>query len=336
MSVRDALKSVPWLATLPDAEVDALAREAEQVSYPAGAAILAELEVGEDLQVIVEGEAVATVAAGPGERRRVGRLCSGDACGEIALLTRQLHSATVTAETRVAALRIARPAFEQLMARHPAIAVHFAKLIAKRILDTDAGLDALLDETGAGAAAADRLAGQADAVVRSPHAIRRAWRELVLAHRRELPFFALASFLVVLLSVRTGAAIFEHLGTGLFGFLRAAYTLGIVLVVASTAVSLLRFRPAVQRAVALLYGAGFALILNELSVFLAFDIFYFDMKTPDPNLVLNVEDLYRRTESRTAVVAMFAFLLLLTFLRRFFRRTAFVLRARLAAMGRGP
>jgi hypothetical protein len=99
---------------------------------------------------------------------------------------------------------------------------------------------------------------------------------------------------------------------------------------------LLRFRPQIQRAVALVYGVGFALILNELSVFLAFDIFYLDMTTQDPNLMLNVETLYRRTESRTAVTAMIAFLVLLTFLRRFLRRTAFVLRARIAAMGRAP
>jgi CRP-like cAMP-binding protein len=336
MNTRDALRGVPWLSSVPDAELVSLAAEAEQVKIPAGQPILAELEVGDALHVLLDGEAAATVAAGEGQRREVGKLCAGDACGEIALLTQQLHSATVTARTDVAALRIPRAAFEKLMARHPSIAVHFARLIAKRVADTDAALDSLLDESGKGERAAEQLAGQTDAVVRSANSIARAWRELVLTHRRELPFFALTSFIATLLAVRACAFVLAWSGAGLFGFLRFAYTLGIILVMVSTAVSLLRFRPRVQRTVALAYGIGFALILNELSVFLAFDIFYLDMTTPDPNLVFDIETLYRRTESRTAITAMIAFLLLLTFLRRFLRRTAFVLRARIAAIGRSP
>jgi hypothetical protein len=83
-------------------------------------------------------------------------------------------------------------------------------------------------------------------------------------------------------------------------------------------------------------GAGFALILNELSVFLAFDTFYLDMTTRDPAMAFNVEALYRRSESGRAVALMVAALLMLTYVRHFLQRSAFVLLSRLRASARDP
>ena len=156
----------------------------------------------------------------------------------------------------------------------------------------------------------------------------------MIGRRRELPFLALASFVVALALVRLGAWAFERAGGGLFGYLRAAYSGGIALLFLSTAASLLRFRQRVQRVVAMVFGVGIALILNELSVFLAFDTFYLDMTTRDPHMVFNVETLYRRDESAWAVAVMLAFLAQLAFLRRFFRRSVFVLLARLRTLSR--
>ena len=61
--------------------------------------------------------------------------------------------------------------------------------------------------------------------------------------------------------------------------LRTAYTRGIALAFLSTAAALLRFRANWQRSIAGVLGAGFALILDEPSAFLAFDVFYLDMTT---------------------------------------------------------
>src|SRR5205807_9593878 len=111
-------------------------------------------------------------------------------------------------------------------------------------------------------------------------------------------------------------------------FLRGAYVSGIALVFFCTAISLVHFRPRTQRFVAVAFGMGLALILNELSVFLAFDTFYLDMTHPDPDLKLDVETLYRRHESRIGVWLMVAFLAQLTRLRPFHPRAAFLLRPR--------
>jgi CRP-like cAMP-binding protein len=334
VNVRDALKTVPWLASLDDAALDSLARQADRQSFAAGKQMLAELEVGEDLYILVEGEARVTVTAAGGERREVGTLRPGDACGEISLLSGELHTATVTATGPVSALRLDREAFEHVVACHPAILTHFGRVLARRVVDTDAALDALFADATGRAHPEDVLAGRSAAVVPSKPTLRRAWRELVVSRRRELPFYALSSFILALFCVRTTAFALERAGFPLLDFLRAAYTVGIALVVGSTATALLRFRLSVQRVVALVYGVGFALILNELSVFLAFDTFYLDMTTRDPKLVFSVEALYRRSESGWAIALMAAFLAQLTFLRPFYRRSAFVLASRLRAVMR--
>ena len=85
----------------------------------------------------------------------------------------------------------------------------------------------------------------------------------------------------------------------------------------SAAASLLTFRPEWRRAIALAYGVAVALILNELGVTLAFDIFYKDIHTPDPSVPFDVEGLYRRTEGVRAILIALAVLLQAAYLRPF-------------------
>jgi hypothetical protein len=95
--------------------------------------------------------------------------------------------------------------------------------------------------------------------------------------------------------------------------------------------------------VALAYGVACALIFNSLGVTLAFDIFFKDIHTPDPSVPFDIERLYRRTEGLRAVVIGLLVLVQLVYLRRFYRRAAFVLHtrlrrvwSRLRARGRTP
>ena len=150
-----------------------------------------------------------------------------------------------------------------------------------------------------------------------PGSLRRAFRELVGSRLREPPFLAMLAFLITLVGIRVLAWMFQRAGVDLFGLLRSAYTTGIALVIASVATSFLRFSPRTRRAIAVTYGAGFALIFNELSVFLAFDTFYLDMTTRDPALAFSVESLYRRSESQWAVALALFILVQAAYLRRF-------------------
>jgi hypothetical protein len=113
------------------------------------------------------------------------------------------------------------------------------------------------------------------------------------------------------------------------GLLRSAYLTGFTLVIVSSCTSLLTFRPGLRRLLALAYGAGLALILNELGVTLAFDIFFKDIHTPDPDVPFDIEQLYRRTEPLRAIALGLVVLVQAVYLRTFYRRAAFVLTTRL-------
>ncbi len=250
-----ALRAVPWLSPLHDAALERVLSLGRLVRFRAGQTILAELESGEEMYLLLSGTARVTVQAGPRARRQVGHLGPGDPCGEVSALTQALRSATVVADGEVLALRLERAGFEELVLNHPQIAVHFARVLAQRFADTDAALESAIEAPPA-------VQGPT-ALPESHRGLGLAWRELVVARRRELPFLALVSFTAALAVVRGAAWALQLEGRELFGFLRGAYVTGIALVFASTALSLLRFRPALQRALALFFGAGLALILER-------------------------------------------------------------------------
>jgi CRP-like cAMP-binding protein len=327
------LRAVPWLASLGEEALTEVIQSGEAVTFAAGKPLVRELEVGDSVFIILDGKARATVLAGQAGPVELGMLSAGQTCGELALLTRELRSATVTAVDQVTALRIDRPEFDTLLARHPRIAVHFAREIGVRLADSDRALDALLASAqGPGSADAQRLSGVTAAVSPQRGSLLRAFREGVVSRRHDLPFLALGAFLATLVAARLSIDLLSRLGVDLFSVLRAAYTSGFALLILAVATSFMRFSPRTRKMVAIVFGAGFALVFNELSVFLAFDTFYLDMTTRDAALAFDVESLYRRSESLWAIALIFAALLQATYLRRFYRRVFFILGTRLRAL----
>ena len=91
----------------------------------------------------------------------------------------------------------------------------------------------------------------------------RVWRELVVARKRDIAFLTLAAFVVTLLAVRLAVYLAFRFDVAPRDVLRAAYMTGFGSLVASACASLLTFRPAWRRAIAVFYGVGTALILND-------------------------------------------------------------------------
>jgi CRP-like cAMP-binding protein len=331
-TARATVRAVPWLASLGEEALGEVIDAGQIVTFGAGQPLVRELEIGDCLYVILEGTADVTASVGHEAPIQLKTLGAGDACGEMALLTRELRSATVTAISEVHALRLEKLEFDVLLARHPRIAVHFAREVAARLVDADRALDALLDDKHTSGEETRRLSGIMAAVTPTPGSLVRAWRELVASRRQELPFLAMAAFLGTLVNIRIIVWAFQAAGADLFGVLRAAYTTGIALLMLSVATSLVRFSPGIRKLIAVCYGVGFALIFNELSVFLAFDTFYLDMTTRDRDMVFSVEALYRRSESQWAVGLALLVLVQATYLRRFYKRSAFILATRLRGM----
>ena len=328
------LRQVSYFACLDDTTLSEIAALARRQRYEKGDTIVSELEAGADVYVVARGEAEVSVDASGGERQPLGKLGPGSAFGEMSSLTGELRSATVTAIDEVEVLIIRDADFDRLRERRPEIAVALVRILGSRLADADRAIDALFSSDHIGGVVAkkvvERSAGKAATGRRG--SIGRAWLELVVGHQRDLAFLTLVAFVGTLIVVRlTVYASFR----GDFAprdVLRLAYMTGFMLLIASACASLLTFRPGWRRAIAVAYGVAVALILNELGVTLAFDIFYKDIHTADPDFAFDVERLYRRTEPLRAIAFGLVVLVQAAYLRRFYARAAFVIMTRVRGL----
>ena len=273
---------VPFLAGLDEETLADLAARATRRRYRAGHRLVAELESGADVYVVVSGEAEISVDCSGGDRRVLGKLGPGGAVGEMSSLTGELRSATVTAISDTEVLIIADADFDRLRARRPEVALALVRMLAARLSQAETSLDKLLEAT----AADDHEKHGLPPARRG--SIRRVWRELVVNRERDLAFLTLAAFVSTLIAVRLAIFAAFYFDVAPRGTLRAAYLMGFTLLIVSSCASLLTFRPALRRGIALAYGVGLALILNELGVTLAFDIFFKDIHTPDPDVPFDI------------------------------------------------
>jgi len=326
------LRKIPLLAAVDDAALFELFKEARRLEFPAGRLIVSELEPGTDVFILVRGEAEVSVDATQGSRQVVGHLGPGSGFGEMSALTGELRSATVTATTDVSALVITAEEFERLRERRPQIAMALLLLLAERLAQTEKAIETLLaspDDGASNDAKAQALEGAKDGGGKLRRgSIRRLFLELVVARKRDLAFLTLVAFVGTLLAVRFAVYLSFRFDAAPRAVLRTAYMTGFGALVASACASLLTFRPSLRRWIAVFYGVGLALIFNELGVTLAFDIFYKDIHTQDPNVPFDVERLYERGAAVRAIAIGLAVLVQAAYLRRFYARVLFVLATR--------
>jgi len=271
--------------------------------------------------VLLAGTVEVSVESEAGGRLVLRSLSPGAAFGEMASITGELHSASVDAVTEVELLVIPDAYFDRLRERRPEVAVALVKLIGERLAGAEQTIDELLDDR-------ERSVPPAAQARLRRGSISRAWRELVVNRRRDLAFLTFAGFVVTLLVLRAAVYLAFRFELMPSGVLRAAYLTGFALLGLSALAALLTYRRATRRVVALAYGVACALIRNELGVTLAFDIFFKDIHTADPGVPFDIERLYRRTEGLRAIAVGLVVLVQAVYLRRFYRRAAFVLRTR--------
>lgn len=317
------LRQVDFLAPLDDDTLRELVDSGRVARHARGTRIVSELESGSDVYIVTSGEARIFVEPRRGERKVLGTLAPGSAFGEMSSLTGNLRSATVEATADVELLVIRDATFDRLRERRPEVAVALLHTLAKRLAEADRSVDALL---------LDQPDAQPGAASAKPHgergSIRRVWHDLVVDRNRDLTFLTLISFVLALVVVRLVVYTSFRFDVAPRGILRAAYMTGFSLLFVSAAAAVLTFRPLVRRLVAIAYGIGAALILNELGVTLAFDIFFKDIHTPDPDVAFDIERLYRRTEPLRAIAIGLVVLIQAAYLRHFYRRVWFIVKTR--------
>jgi|GEM_PF-968643 len=320
---------IPFLAALPPDAAEAVRAQAERRCYAAGRRLVTELEAGDEVFILLSGRAGVTVGAGEAGEERLGELGPGAVVGEVALVTGSLRSASVTALEPVETLVLARARVEELLARFPSLARYLLQVLAARLSSADAVLArALHPEQGGGpplealAAPERRIAAHRRSLA---SLLRRAFAELVVEHRHEIPFALLATFVGAVAAARLGIRALHELGLPILPLLRTFYVAGLLGVIVSAGAALMVFGRRARLWLAILFGACAGLVANELSVLLAFDVFYQDVFTRDPRLHFDAALLYRRSESVWVVVMVGAALLQATYFRKFYRRAVWLL-----------
>ena len=128
-----ALAATPLFANMPPSALEALVSELMLVPLEAGDVLFHEGDPGDALYVVAEGE-VSVQAEGP-PRVEMARLGPGTFLGEVALMTDQPRSATVTATEHAELLRIDRHTLSRVLANHGDVLLAVLRFVRDRLVD---------------------------------------------------------------------------------------------------------------------------------------------------------------------------------------------------------
>jgi CRP-like cAMP-binding protein len=124
----ELIARVPLFERCSKRDLAEIASLADELALPAGRKLAAEGAAGHEFVVIVEGAAEV--------KRRgkvVNRLRAGDFLGEIALVTGQKRTATVTTTEPSRLLVLTAPAFRRLLRNQPALQLKVLDALAERL-----------------------------------------------------------------------------------------------------------------------------------------------------------------------------------------------------------
>ena len=127
------LATVPLFSAMSPKDLQAVAKQAEQVRVPAGKAVVTEGAAGADFFVIIDGRARV-------ERhgQEVAELGSGGFFGDLGLLDHAPRNASVIALTDMELAKIGQRVFDHLVDHEPGFAKKLLAGLAKRLRAADA------------------------------------------------------------------------------------------------------------------------------------------------------------------------------------------------------
>ena len=128
----ELLRNVPLFCKVEPRELKLLAFTSERLTYAPGQELFHQGDVGDSAYIIVEGEADVLVDS-PTGAIKVATVGKNDFVGEIAILCDVPRTATVTASTKLATLRISNDLFFQLVCQFPQMSVEIMRELARRL-----------------------------------------------------------------------------------------------------------------------------------------------------------------------------------------------------------
>jgi CRP/FNR family cyclic AMP-dependent transcriptional regulator len=134
------LRRSPVFEMLSDAELEVLAELSRPRRFAPGEVVFSEGDAGDALFVLAKGE-VEVVARAPGGERRLAVLAPPAAFGEMALVDREVRSATVRALGECAALQLGAESFTAFRKRSrdgfTLFLVNVARVLSGRLRETN-------------------------------------------------------------------------------------------------------------------------------------------------------------------------------------------------------
>ncbi len=98
------------------------------VRFPAGAVIIREGQEGNHMYVVMEGELSITLKS-----KLLAKAHPGEIVGEMAMVSSNLRSATVTADTDCVLAEIDQGSFESMLKHVPDFTIHVMNVLAGRL-----------------------------------------------------------------------------------------------------------------------------------------------------------------------------------------------------------
>ncbi|HKK31594.1 MAG TPA: cyclic nucleotide-binding domain-containing protein [Alphaproteobacteria bacterium] len=135
----DVLRRVPLFQQIEPRRLKLLAFTSERLVFAPGEDIVVQGDPGDAAYIILSGEAEVLVMGDAGPIH-VAQLGSNEVIGEIAILTGVPRTATVRATSELAALKIGKDTFFQLIAEIPQIGLEIMKELARRLERTTSEL----------------------------------------------------------------------------------------------------------------------------------------------------------------------------------------------------
>ena len=109
------------------------------VALPRGATLFEQGEPGEHAYILVGGRLQASVRDAAGGEQIVGEIVRGEMVGEMTIFTGEPRSARIRALRDSELVSLDRPAFEQLIARHPEMLMALTRLVIERLRRAQSG-----------------------------------------------------------------------------------------------------------------------------------------------------------------------------------------------------
>jgi NTE family protein len=131
----DLLRQLPLFESLAKEARRFVAQRLRPETFTAGELIVHQGEAGDSLYIITNGLVKVTKRSKDGASRELARLKTGDYFGEMSVLAGQPRSADIIAVTDTSTLVLCKKEMEEILREYPSIAVHFSKILSKRLRD---------------------------------------------------------------------------------------------------------------------------------------------------------------------------------------------------------